>query len=158
MTSRVLSLPDLVRVVRRLRRQGKRIAFTNGCFDLLHVGHLSYLERIKRRADVLVVSVNSDSSVRRLKGPGRPVVPARERARLVAALKPVDYVTIFSEATPLKVIRAIRPHLLAKGGDWKAQEIVGREWVESHGGQVLVVPYLQDHSTSRLIQRSRSRC
>ncbi len=154
-TSRVLPLPILVRVVRRLRRQGKRFAFTNGCFDLLHVGHLSYLERIKRHADLLIVAVNSDSSVRRLKGFGRPVVPARERARLVAALKPVDYVTIFSESTPLKVIRAIRPDLLAKGGDWKAEKIVGARWVRSYGGRVMVVPYLRGHSSSVLIERSR---
>ncbi len=151
----VLPLKRLVKVVQGLRRKGRRIAFTNGCFDLLHLGHLDYLERIKRESDCLIVAVNSDSGVRRLKGHGRPLVPARERARLLAALKPVDYVTIFSEPTPLKVIRAIRPDLLAKGGDWKLKEIVGREVVESYGGRVLVVPYLKGHSTSRLLQKIR---
>lgn len=149
----VLSLTELVRVVRRLQAKGKVIAFTNGCFDLLHAGHLDTLDRIRRRADLLIVGVNSDASVRRLKGPGRPLVPARERARLIAALKPVDLVTIFSEPTPLRLIRAIRPDILAKGGDWKRGEIVGREIVESYGGKVLVVPYMKAHSTSRLLQR-----
>ena len=141
--------------MRRLRAQGKRIAFTNGCFDLLHAGHLDYLERIKRKADVLIVAVNSDASIRRIKGQSRPIVPERERAWLVASLKPVDYVTIFSEPTPLKVIEAIRPDLLAKGGDWSRERIVGREIVESAGGQVLVIPYLRGHSTTCLIQRIR---
>lgn len=143
----------LVREVRRLRRRGKRIAFTNGCFDLLHAGHLDYLERIRSRADILIVAVNSDRSVRRLKGPGRPLVPARGRARLVAALKPVDFVTVFSEPTPLKVIRAVQPDVLGKGGDWKREAVVGREVVEGRGGKVLVVPYLKGHSTTRLVRR-----
>jgi len=155
--SSVLPLRKLLLILRRLKKQGKRIAFTNGCFDLLHIGHLTYLEQIKRRADILVVGVNSDASVRGLKGPGRPVVPARERARLVAALKPVDFVMIFSEPTPLKVIRAIRPDLLAKGGDWKADRIVGAEFVKSYGGRVAVIPYVAGHSTTRLIERGKRR-
>jgi len=155
--SSVLPLRKLLLILRRLKKQGKRIAFTNGCFDLLHIGHLTYLEQIKRRADILVVGVNSDASVRGLKGPGRPVVPARERARLVAALKPVDFVVIFSEPTPLKVIRAVRPDLLAKGGDWKADRIVGAEFVKSYGGRVAVIPYVAGHSTTRLIERGKRR-
>ncbi len=151
----VLPLNQLVRLVRRLRRQGKRIAFTNGCFDLLHIGHLTYLERIKKRADILVVAVNSDSSVRGLKGAGRPVVPAGERARLVAALKPVDFVVIFPEPTPLNAIRAIRPDLLAKGGDWRPDRIVGAEVVKSYGGRVAVIPYVAGHSTTELLRKSR---
>ena len=154
---RVLPLSKLTAVLRRLKRQGKRIAFTNGCFDLLHVGHLNYLEQIKKRADVLVVAVNTDASVRRLKGPGRPVVPARARARMVAALKPVDYAVLFSEPTPLKVIRAIRPDLLAKGGDWTREKIVGAGFVESYGGRVAAIPYLRGHSTTALIQRAKPR-
>ena len=150
----ILPLNQLVRLVRRLRRQGKRIAFTNGCFALLHIGHLTTLEQIKRRADILVVAVNADASVRRLKGPGRPLVPDRERARLVAALKPVDWVTLFPEATPLKLIRAIRPDLLAKGGDWTRERIVGREIVESYGGRVVVIPYVAGRSSTRLIEQS----
>lgn len=153
----ILPLNQLVRLVRRLRRQGKRIAFTNGCFDLLHIGHLAYLEQIKKKADLLVVAVNTDASVRRLKGPGRPLVRAAERARLVAALKPVDYVTLFSEPTPLKVIRAIRPDLLAKGGDWTADRIVGAKLVKSYGGRVAVIQYIAGRSTTRLIRKSRGR-
>ena len=156
----MLPLNRLVRVIDRLRRQGKRIAFTNGCFDLLHVGHLDYLEKVKARADCLIVGVNSDASVRRLKGAGRPVVPAKERARLLAGLKPVDYVTIFSENTPLQLIRLLRPDLLAKGGDWRRDRIVGRAAVESTGGKVLVIPFMKGHSTSRLlraIRRTRTR-
>lgn len=151
----VMPLNRLAAVVHGLRRQGKTIAFTNGCFDLLHAGHLDYLERIKSKADYLIVAVNSDSSVKRIKGSNRPIIPAKERAALVAALKPVDYVTIFSESTPLKVICVLKPDLLAKGGDWKPDRIVGREIVESRGGRVLVVPTLKGHSTSRLIHRIR---
>ena len=155
MTGSVLPLKKLIPILRRLKRQGKRIAFTNGCFDLLHIGHLTYLERIKQRADVLVVAVNSDASVRWLKGKGRPLVPARERARLVAALKPVDFVTVFQEPTPLKVIRAVRPDLLAKGGDWKADRIVGAQFVQSIGGRVSVIPTVAGHSTTALLRKSR---
>ncbi len=152
----VLALNRLVSVVRRLRRQGKTIAFTNGCFDLLHAGHLDYLQRIKKKADCLIVAVNSDSSVRKIKGPHRPIIPVKERSALVAALKPVDYVTIFPETTPLKVIGVVKPDILAKGGDWKPNQIVGGDLVKSSGGRVLVIPYLKKHSTSRLIQRIRS--
>ncbi len=154
MRGNVLPLKKLLPILRRLKKQGKQIAFTNGCFDLLHIGHLTYLEQIKRRADILVVAVNADASVRRLKGPGRPLVPDRERARLVAALKPVDWVTLFPEATPLKLIRAIRPDLLAKGGDWTRERIVGREIVESYGGRVVVIPYVAGRSSTRLIEQS----
>ena len=143
----------LARLARQARRAGRRVVFTNGCFDLLHAGHLDYLERVRSRAGVLIVAVNSDHSVRRLKGRGRPLVPERERARLVAALKPVDFVTIFSEPTPLKVIRAVQPDLLAKGGDWAKQAIVGREVVEGRGGKVLVIPYLKGHSTTGLVRK-----
>jgi D-beta-D-heptose 7-phosphate kinase/D-beta-D-heptose 1-phosphate adenosyltransferase len=137
--------------VRRLRRRGTRIAFTNGCFDLLHIGHLKVFEMLKSQADCLIVGVNSDSSVRRLKGSSHPIVPAHERAALVASLKGVDYVTIFSEPTPLRLIREIQPDLLAKGGDWKRERIVGADFVQSRGGKVLVVPTVKGHSTTRLL-------
>jgi D-beta-D-heptose 7-phosphate kinase/D-beta-D-heptose 1-phosphate adenosyltransferase len=148
----VLPLNKLVSTVRKLRARRKKIAFTNGCFDLLHVGHLDSLERIKRKADILVVAVNSDASVRGLKGKGRPVVPAKERARMVAGLKPVDYVVIFSEKTPLRVIAALQPDLLAKGGDWKPSAIVGSSLVRACGGKVVSVPYLKGHSTTRILE------
>lgn len=142
-----------MRVARRLRRNGKTIAFTNGCFDLLHIGHLKLFAALRAQADCLVVGVNADSSVRRLKGSSRPIVPARERAALIASLKSVDYVTIFSELTPLRLIRALQPDLLAKGGDWEREEIVGADLVQSRGGEVLVVPTVQGHSTTQLLHR-----
>lgn len=154
---RVLPLRKLLPILRKLKKQGKRIAFTNGCFDLLHAGHLDTLERTRQLADILVVGINSDASVRRLKGAGRPVVRESERARLVAGLKPVDYVTLFSEPTPIRLIRMIRPDLLAKGADWKGKEVVGQREVESWGGRVALLPYLKGHSTTGLIRRAAVR-
>lgn len=151
--SRILPLARLVPAIRRLRRQGKVIAFTNGCFDLLHVGHVRLLEKVRAEADCLIVGINSDVSVRRLKGSSRPLVPALERAYLVASLRSVDYVTIFSQETPLQLIRALKPDLLAKGGDWKRGQIVGEEMVESWGGRVLRVAFLGGHSTSGLMAK-----
>ena len=151
----LVSLERLVREVRRLRRKGKRIAFTNGCFDLLHVGHLDYLERTRRLADVLVVGINTDASVRRLKGTGRPVVREKERARLVASLKPVDFAVLFSESTPLRLIQAIQPDVLTKGGDWTPSRIVGADVVKSSRGRVVSIPYTKNRSTTRLLNRLR---
>ena len=149
--ARVVSVRELAPILARARRRGWRIAFTNGCFDLLHAGHVQYLDRVKRLADLLVVGLNSDASVRRVKGPGRPLVPARDRARVLAGLRAVDYVTMFSEETPQRVIQAIQPDLLAKGADWGAREIVGAERVRQEGGRVVRIPYLAGRSTSRLI-------
>jgi len=148
-----LSLTVLQARLAAHRRQGRRIAFTNGCFDLIHAGHVQYLERIKRLADVLVVGLNSDASVRRLKGPGRPLMPARDRARMLAGLRAVDHVVVFGEDTPLALIRAIRPDVLAKGADWAAARIVGGDVVRRAGGRVVRVPFLAGRSTTRLIQR-----
>ncbi len=150
---RLLSRRALVRQLAGHRRRGQRIAFTNGCFDLLHAGHVHYLERVRQLADCLVVGINSDASMRRLKGPGRPLVPARDRARVLAALRAVDYVTVFTDDTPLALIRAIRPDVLAKGADWAAQEIVGRDVVRRAGGRGVQVPMVPGRSTSRLVQR-----
>jgi len=149
----VLSRLKLTPTLRRLRRQDKTIAFTNGCFDLLHVGHLAYLEKLKAKADILIVGVNSDASVRRLKGKARPIVSARERARLVAALKPVDFVVLFSEDTPLKLIQLVVPDLLGKGGDWKPSQIVGSEFVKERGGDVISIPLVKNRSTTRLLKQ-----
>ena len=135
------------------RRQGRTIAVTNGCFDLIHAGHVQYLERIKRLADVLVVGINSDASVHRLKGAGRPLMPARDRARVLAGLRAVDYVVVFEEDTPLALIRTVRPDLLAKGSDWAASKIVGADVVRRAGGRVVRVPYLAGRSTTRLIEK-----
>ncbi len=141
----------------RLRRAGKRIVFTNGCFDLLHPGHVALLEKARSLGDLLVVGLNGDASVRRLKGRGRPILPQRARARLLLALKAVDYVTIFPEDTPLRTIRLLQPHVLVKGADWGADAIVGRDEVESWGGRVVRIPLKRGWSTTRLIQQIRRR-
>ncbi len=151
--SKVLPRQRLLAKVRALRRQGARIVFTNGCFDLLHLGHVRYLEAARQLGDVLVVGINSDASVRRLKGPTRPLVGERERAQVLAALAAVDWVTVFSEDTPYELIAALKPDVLVKGGDWRVRDIVGADVVRAHGGRVLSLPYLRGHSTTRLVQR-----
>ena len=150
---KVKSLPGVVRAVRAAQRAGRRVVFTNGCFDLLHRGHVHYLETARALGDLLVVAVNGDASVRRLKGPGRPVVPAVERAEVLAALAAVDFVCIFHEPTPERVIRAVRPDVLVKGGDWPVARIVGAAFVQSLGGRVRSLPYVEGASTTALIHR-----
>jgi rfaE bifunctional protein nucleotidyltransferase chain/domain len=147
MTGRVLPPARLAAALAR-RRRGKTVVFTNGCFDLLHVGHLKVLEWARKKGDLLVVGLNSDASVRRLKGRKRPLLPLKERAALMAALKPVDYVTSFGEDTPENLIRRLRPDVLVKGGDWAADEIVGREFVR----RVVRVPLLKGRSTTGTIK------
>jgi D-beta-D-heptose 7-phosphate kinase/D-beta-D-heptose 1-phosphate adenosyltransferase len=149
----VKSLVGVVRAVRTAQAGGRRIVFTNGCFDLLHRGHIRYLERARALGDVLVVAVNSDASVRTLKGRDRPVVGAEQRAEVLAALAAVDFVVIFEELDPARVIRAVRPDVLVKGGDWSVDRIVGAEFVRSTGGKVRSLPYLEGDSTSGLIER-----
>jgi D-beta-D-heptose 7-phosphate kinase/D-beta-D-heptose 1-phosphate adenosyltransferase len=142
-------------LVRAAQRRGERVVFTNGCFDLLHAGHVRYLEAARRLGDRLLVGVNSDASVRRLKGRGRPVVPAGRRAEVLAALACVDWVVIFGETTPLALIRSLRPAVLAKGGDWTLDTIVGRMDVEGWGGRVVRLPELPGLHTTRLLARIR---
>ena len=131
---------------------GKKVVFTNGCFDLLHAGHINYLFNARAEGDILVVGLNSDTSVRDLKGPARPFVPEQARALVLAGLECVDYVVLFSESNPLAVIKAFKPDVLVKGGDWKANEIVGKEYVESCGGKVKIISYLKSYSTTSLIK------
>jgi D-beta-D-heptose 7-phosphate kinase/D-beta-D-heptose 1-phosphate adenosyltransferase len=150
---KIVALPELSRLVRRARSRGNTVVFTNGCFDLLHSGHLRVFERAKRLGDVLIVGVNSDRSVRALKGSGRPVVGQRDRALMVAALESVDYVTIFHQHTPLQLIAALRPHVLVKGADWGTGRIVGADVVEQDGGRVVRIPLLKGRSTTRLVAR-----
>ncbi len=150
---KVLSLPALLRRLRELRRAGKRIVFTNGCFDLLHPGHVRYLRAARRLGDVLVVAINSDRSVRRIKGPQRPIVSERDRAEVLAALEMVDFVTIFDDDTPLALIERIVPDVLVKGGDWPVHAIVGGKIVRAHGGRVRSLPFAQGYSTSAMIDR-----
>jgi rfaE bifunctional protein nucleotidyltransferase chain/domain len=130
-----------------------RLVFTNGCFDLLHRGHVEYLHQARSLGDALLVGVNTDASVERLKGPGRPVVPQSDRALVLAGLESVDAVTLFDDDTPLDLIRALHPDVLVKGGDYSPDGVVGREEVEGAGGEVLLIPLIQGRSTSRLISR-----
>jgi len=152
---KLLSRQELAARAATWRSEGKRIVFSNGCFDLLHAGHLSLLSHASKLGDVLVLAINSDASVRRLKGPERPLVPQAERAALLAALTFVDAVTIFEEDTPLAVLQTIKPHVLVKGGDYQPSEVIGRELVEAAGGRVVIVPLTPEKSTSSLVARIR---
>lgn len=135
------------------REEGKKVVFTNGCFDLLHAGHIWLFKKGKELGDVLVVAVNSDSSLRRLKGPQRPVFPLKERLEILAAVEEIDVLTAFSQDTPQKIIALLRPDILVKGGDWPPDQIVGRKEVEESGGRVVLIPYLPGLSTTQLIQK-----
>jgi rfaE bifunctional protein nucleotidyltransferase chain/domain len=151
--AQVLTLSELAVERTHLRRVGRRVVFTNGCFDLLHPGHVRYLQQARALGDTLIVALNSDRSVRELKGPARPILQEQERAEVIAALACVDYVLIFDEPTPQRVIAALLPDVLVKGGDWSVESIVGREEVEAAGGQVLSLPFVDGVSTSDIIAR-----
>jgi D-beta-D-heptose 7-phosphate kinase/D-beta-D-heptose 1-phosphate adenosyltransferase len=152
---RVLTRSAARDAVRRAHRRGERVVFTHGCFDLLHVGHVRSLEQARGFGDRLVVGVNRDASVRRLKGPERPIVAERQRAEMIAALACVDWVVLFGEDTPLALIRALRPDVLAKGGDWKPEEIVGREDVLGWGGRVERLRVVPGARSTLLVERAR---
>lgn len=151
--SKIRPARQLAEELERLRRRGVRVVFTNGCFDLLHPGHVRYLRAAKRLGDVLVVALNSDASVRRLKGPGRPLVRLRDRSEVLAALEMVDYVTTFSADTPYQLIGRLRPDVLVKGGDWDPDRIVGADLVRARGGRVRSLPFAKGYSTSKLVAR-----
>jgi D-beta-D-heptose 7-phosphate kinase / D-beta-D-heptose 1-phosphate adenosyltransferase len=153
---KILARDELTVRAATWRMSGKRIVFTNGCFDLLHAGHLSLLSQAAKLGDILVLAINSDASVRRLKGPERPLVPQDDRAAVLAALGFVDAVTIFDEDTPLEVLQSVRPHVLVKGGDYRLDQVVGRELVETSGGRVVLVPLTPEKSTTALVERIRS--
>lgn len=153
--AKVLGL-DAFLARRRALPPDYRLVFTNGCFDLLHPGHVDLLARARALGDGLILGLNSDDSVRRLKGPERPVVSARERAFVLAGLASVDFVVVFGEDTPLELITAVRPQVLVKGGDWPVERIVGREVVQADGGGVHSLPLLPGYSTTALIERIRS--
>jgi D-beta-D-heptose 7-phosphate kinase/D-beta-D-heptose 1-phosphate adenosyltransferase len=152
MKEKIKKRDDLRRVVEDLKAKGKRIVFTNGCFDLLHIGHIRYLEKAKSLGNILVVGVNSDRSVRGLKGPNRPILPEEERAEILSGLGCVNYITIFDEPTPLELISSLQPHVLVKGGDWTKESTVGKEVVERLGGEVVILPFIEGSSTSNLIE------
>ncbi len=151
-----LTLEQTILRFAREKRNGRKVVFTNGCFDLLHPGHIRSLEAARALGDVLVVGINSDSSVRALKGPGRPVIPEGERAEILASLECVDAVLIFDERTPQRVIAALLPDVLVKGGDWPGDQIVGRAEVEGSGGRVERVEILDSYSTSAILEKIRS--
>ena len=151
----VLTLEELIVRFGRAKRNGKKVVFTNGCFDLLHPGHIKSLETARGLGDVLIVGINSDESVRTLKGEGRPVIPARERAEILASLESVDAVVIFDELTPQRVVAKLLPDVLVKGGDWPGNQIVGREEVEAAGGRVVLVEVVEGYSTSEMLKRIR---
>jgi rfaE bifunctional protein nucleotidyltransferase chain/domain len=145
--SKFKSQKQLLEIVSELKSKGKRIVFTNGCFDIIHAGHVHYLREAKSLGDVLIVAINSDSSIKRLK-PGRPIVPQNERIEVVSALQMVDYVTVFDEDTPYNLIKLLKPDILVKGGDWKKEDIVGADLVE----EVYSLPYYEGLSTTKIIK------
>ena len=155
MDSSVLTLEQAILRFGREKRNGRKVVFTNGCFDLLHPGHIHTLEQARGLGDVLIVGLNSDASVRHLKGAGRPVLPERERAEILAALECVDAVVIFDDLTPREVIARLLPDVLVKGGDWAGDRIVGREEVEAAGGRVVSVPVKAGYSTTEMLRRIR---
>ena len=155
---KIVSLVRLKNIAAKLRRQKKQIALTNGCFDILHYGHISYLEKAKKKNRVLILALNSDQSIRMIKGPLRPIVSQKERAHVLAALSCIDYVVIFNEPTPIKVITAIKPDVLIKGADWKGKTVVGEKVVKSNGGRVEFVTYIPKFSTTNIIETILKKC
>ena len=153
MGNKIQDLDDLIKIRSRLKKQGKKVVFTNGCFDLLHRGHIHLFTGAKKHGDILLVAVNDDSSVGRLKGPSRPIFPLDERLEILEAIETIDYLVPFSEDTPQKIIASLLPDILIKGGDWKPEEVVGKSEVEEAGGKVIIVPFLSSYSSSSLIDR-----
>ncbi|HTX37191.1 MAG TPA: D-glycero-beta-D-manno-heptose 1-phosphate adenylyltransferase [Bryobacteraceae bacterium] len=152
--AKIMPLDRLTERVEEWRDAGLRVVFTNGCFDLLHIGHVTLLDDARREGDRLIVGINSDASVSRLKGPARPIVPEHARARVLAGLEAVDAVVVFDEPTPLELMIALRPDVIVKGGDYVADEIVGAPEVRSWGGRVAIVPFVEGFSTTQLIARA----
>ena len=152
-SQKILERETLANTLEPLRSAGKRIVFTNGCFDILHVGHVRYLKNAKNEGDVLVVGLNTDRSVREIKGPKRPIVPEKDRAEVLASLECIDFVTLFDEPDPFVTIERVMPHVLVKGADWEEQGIIGKEIVEANGGRVARIPLVEGSSTSGIIKK-----
>lgn len=146
-------MPTEFPAIEQHRARGERIVFTNGCFDILHVGHAVYLAEARALGDVLVVGLNSDSSVVKLKGPSRPIVPQAERKAMLEALRVVDHVITFDEETPFELIQVVRPDVLVKGGDWKPEQIIGHDIVASYGGETRALQFVAGHSTTNIIEK-----
>lgn len=153
MTNKIKTLPALKKILKGNKKKYKKVVFTNGCFDLLHRGHIEYLKKARSLGDVLVVGLNSDASVRRLKGRGRPIMFQDDRAKILASLEFVDFIIIFNEDTPFNLISQLEPDILVKGADWDKNKIVGKDIVETSGGKVEVVKYLKGHSTTALLKK-----
>lgn len=151
MNPKIVSKTRLKKILQESKN--KKIVFTNGCFDLIHLGHIRYLQKAKALGDILIVAINTDSSVRKLKGKGRPIIPQNDRAEILAALECVDYVTYFNELTPARIIRYLRPNILVKGADYKLEEIVGKDIVTSFGGIVKTISLVKGRSTSDIIRK-----
>ncbi|MCG2710930.1 MAG: D-glycero-beta-D-manno-heptose 1-phosphate adenylyltransferase [Candidatus Omnitrophica bacterium] len=143
----------LADIIAKLKKQGKKIVFTNGCFDILHFAHVKYLEEARGKGDILIVGVNSTSSIKRIKGNLRPIISEHGRAGVIAALESVDFVTVFNESTPLNLIKKLKPDILIKGADWKTGSIVGAEVIKKYGGKVLRAKFLKGYSTSKIIEK-----
>jgi len=151
--TKIISLSSLICKIKVLKQNGKKIVFTNGCFDILHFGHIKYLQDAKTKGDYLVVAVNSDASIKKIKGKNRPVIGQRDRLKTLAALESVDFVLLFNEDNPLKLIKALKPHVLIKGSDWSKDKIIGADFVQSYGGQVVSVKLIKGRSTSKIIEK-----
>jgi D-beta-D-heptose 7-phosphate kinase/D-beta-D-heptose 1-phosphate adenosyltransferase len=149
---KIVSIDEILEIKGKLKKEGKKIVFTNGCFDILHRGHIEYLSKAKELGDVLIVGLNSDSSVRQIKGEGRPIVPQEDRAIILASLHFVDYVVIFEEPTPYELISKIVPDVLVKGSDWALENVVGRDIVEANGGKVVLIELTPSRSTTNIIK------
>lgn len=150
--NKIVKLEDLVMIRDKAKREEKKVVFTNGCFDILHRGHIDYLEKAKEMGDILIVGLNSDDSVKKIKGEKRPIVLEDDRAFVLSALGCVDYVCIFDQETPEELIKKLIPDVLVKGGDWEKENIVGKKIVEEHGGKVFTIPEVVGRSTQKLIQ------
>ncbi len=155
---KIVSRAALKKIVARERKKGKTIAFTNGCFDIIHYGHVSYLTSAKKDKRVLVVGVNSDASIRAIKGPHRPIITEKARAAVLAAFACVDYVTIFKEPTPYRLIKALQPDILVKGADWKGKAVVGSDIVRQRGGKVEFIKFVDRYSTTEIIESILKKC
>ena len=155
-SGKLKSLEEIKAIVVEARNNRKKVAFTNGCFDLLHRGHVHVLRKARACADLLIVGINSDESVRQIKGPTRPVLPESDRCELLGAMEMVDYVILFNEPDPYSLISAIRPDVLVKGGDWNTDKIIGADLVAETGGEVVVVPYIEGFSTTEIIERIKN--
>ncbi len=153
MVKKLQSLVNLIGIRESLKSQGKRVVFTNGCFDLIHGGHIYLLREAKKLGDVLVVAVNDDSSIRKIKGSGRPIFPLEERLEILESIEDIDWLVAFSQESPKKVIESLLPDVLVKGGDWLPEEVVGKQEVEEAGGKVIIIPFLCGYSSSEIVRK-----